>query len=84
MQGITLSSREWTSCLPEWTVMANKHVYLRSQDVDLEHFIEQLLANNEATENVEESSRLNISYDLVQDMLDSMDSKWDKKVLKFY
>ena len=63
-------------------VIANKYVLLRSQEVDLEHFIEQLLADIDATENIKESSRLTISYDLVQDMLNSMDSEWDKKVLK--
>lgn len=61
-------------------VIGDQYVLLRSQDVDLEHFIEDVMANNLA--NNDEQSRLTISCDLIQDMLDSMDSEWDKKVLK--
>ena len=60
--------------------VSSKYILLRSSDVDLELFIEDIVSSNDNSE-VEES-RIIISRDFLQDMLNSMDSAWDKKVLK--
>ncbi len=56
-------------------VISSKYILQRSSDVDLELFIED---NNSEVE----EGRVIISRDLLQDMLNSMDSAWDRKVLK--
>ena len=59
-------------------VVSNDYVLLRSRDVDLEQFIEELLTKVRP----EDQRRLCLSRSLIQNMLNSMDSEWDKKVLK--
>ena len=59
-------------------VINNELVLLRSHDVDLEKFIEELFT----TIKHKDHSRLQLFRSLIQNMLNSMDSEWDKKVMK--
>ena len=61
-------------------VISSKYILLRSSDVDLELFIEDIMSSNDNSEG--EEGRVIISRDLLQDMSNSMDSAWDRKVLK--
>ena len=61
-------------------VISSKYILLRSSDVDLELFIEDIVSSNDNSE--VEASQIIISRNLLQDMFNIMDSAWDKKVLK--
>ena len=60
--------------------VSSKYILLRSSDVDLELFIEDIVSSNDNSE--VEASQIIISRNLLQDMFNIMDSAWDKKVLK--
>ena len=62
-------------------IVANKFVILKSRDIDLELLLEELISSSYNKE-PHEQSRLNVTKAFVDDLLDSMDTSWDKKVLK--
>jgi hypothetical protein len=60
-------------------IVLNKFIVLKSSETDLEHFIEDCL--NLKLQDTPDP-RLNINKETVHDMIDSMDTAWDKKVMK--
>ena len=59
-------------------VITNEFILLRSHDVNLQKFIKDLFTMIKHKVH----SRLQLSRSLIQNMLNSMDSEWDKKVMK--
>ena len=61
-------------------IVMDSYIVLKSDDVDIEEFIESLISvikNKERT-----TTRLDINGNLIKAMLSSMDSKWDKNILR--
>lgn len=59
-------------------IILNKFIVLKSSETDLEYFMEDCLKLQET----KAESRLDITRETLHDVLDSMDTAWDKKVLK--
>ena len=70
------------SGLPVYSI-ANKFGVLKSRDIDPELFLEELISIS-YNKKPHKESRLNVTKELVDDLLESMDTSWDKKVLKFF
>ena len=60
-------------------IVLNKFIVLKSSETDLEHFIEDCL--NLRPQDTSDS-RLDINKETVHDIIESMDTAWDKKVMK--
>ena len=62
-------------------IVANKFIILKSRETDLELFLEELITSSYNKES-QEQSRLNVTKELVDNLLESMDTSWDKKIVK--
>ena len=60
-------------------IVLNKFIVLKSSETDLEHFIEDCLNLRQQDT---PDSRFDINRETVHDIIESMDTAWDKKVLK--
>lgn len=56
-------------------VVKKQYLLLRTNEVDLDLFIQDIINDNEDKETT-------LSPDAIKDILDSLDTSWDKKVLK--
>ena len=62
-------------------IVMDKFILLRSDDIDLEFFMEDFYKQFTFESSTAEN-RLNIDSELLHDMLNSMDSEWDKNIAK--
>ena len=75
-------------CVYLITLINNKGAYMgefivaRPDEVDYENFFEEIM-HTISDYNSNTTTRVNIDRDLVQQLISSMDSEWDKKVLRF-
>ena len=60
--------------------MKEEYLLLRSKDIDLELFLEEFIQSKERE--TEQSVRLDLTNDLVQEILCTVDSEWDKKIIR--
>ena len=60
-----------------------KFIVLRADDVDLEFFFEELTKSiHYDFKSVDENSRLTLNSELVENIINSMDSEWDKNIVR--
>ena len=64
-------------------VVMEKFIVLRADDVDLEFFFEELTKSiHYDFKSVDENSRLTLNSELVENIINSMDSEWDKNIVR--
>ena len=64
-------------------VVMEKFIVLRADDVDLEIFFEELTKSiHYDFKSVDENSRLILNSELVENIINSMDSEWDKNIVR--
>ena len=56
-----------------------EYLLLRPKDIDLELFLEEFIQNKERE--TEQSVRVDLTNDVVQEILCTVDSEWDKKII---
>ena len=61
-------------------IVKEEYLLLRPKDIDLELFLEEFIQNKET--DTEQSVRLDLTNDLVQEIFCTVDSEWDKKIIR--
>ena len=61
-------------------IVKEEYLLLRPKDIGLELFLEEFIQNKERE--TEQSVRLDLTNDLVQEILCTVDSEWDKKIIR--
>ena len=60
-----------------------KFIVLRADDVDLEFFFEELTKSiHYDFKSVDQNSRLTLNSELVENIINSMDSEWDENIVR--
>ena len=60
----------------------DKFVVLRSDDIDMEEFVEAFILYLKSGETTRQEERIQLDNKLLSDILHSMDSEWDKNIVR--
>ena len=63
-------------------VIMDKFVVLRSDDIDMEEFVEAFILYLKSGETTRQEERIQLDSKLLSDILHSMDSEWDKNMVR--